>query len=308
MTERRRVLVVGAGGHIGRRVCAALVAAGHDVHGTDRQRSGDLPEGLSFHPADIRKRSFDQVLRDAEPDTVVHLARVRGFDLTGSLRHRVNFEGAVRVLDKSLAAGAKKIVFLSRHTVYGALPDQPQFLTEDHPPNAGRTFPEIDDLVAADLYACGLMWKHPDREIVVLRPVNIVGPTVRTILARYLRRKRTFTIAGFDPVYQIIHEDDVAAAVRVSLEKGVRGVFNVEGGGALPLHRLIEAVGARRVAIPGPMLSVASGRLGLPVVPRGAMDFLRYPCTVDGSRFREATGFTPAFGLRAIVESMRGEA
>jgi len=303
VTERRRVLVVGAGGHIGRRVAATLVASGHEVHGTDRDGDG-VPEGVTFHTSDIRKRSFDQVLRNVRPDAVVHLARVRGFELTSSLRHRVNFEGAVRVLDASVQSGAKKIVFLSRHTVYGALPDQPQFLTEDHPPIAGRTFPEIQDLIAADLYACGLMWRYPDSEIVVLRPVNIIGPTVRTMLARYLRRERTFTIAGFDPVYQVIHEDDVAQAVDLSLAEGVRGVFNVEGGGALPLHRLIEAVGETRVAIPGPMLSVVSGRLGFPVVPAGAMDFLRFACTIDGSRFHEATGYVPAHDLAATVASI----
>jgi UDP-glucose 4-epimerase len=305
MSAQQRVLVVGAGGHIGRRVCTALVASGHEVHGTDRDRSGPLPEGMELHRADISKRSFDQVLRDVSPEAVVHLARVRGFELRSSLRHRVNFEGAVRVLDRCVAAGAGKIVFLSRHTVYGALPDQPQFLTEDHPPFAGRTFPEIQDLVAADLYACGLMWRHPDHEIVVLRPVNIVGPTVRTNLARYLRRKRTFTVAGFNPIYQLIHEDDVARAVDVSLGDGVRGVFNVEGGGALPINQLVEAVGAVRVPVPGALLAAVSGRFGFPLVPPGAMDFLRYPCTVDGAKFREETGYAPAFGLEAIIESMR---
>jgi UDP-glucose 4-epimerase len=260
---------------------------------------------MTFHRADIRKRSFDQVLRAVHPEVVVHLARVRGFEVTSSLRHRVNFEGAVRVLDASVACGAEKVVLLSRHTVYGALPDQPQFLTEDHPPNAGRTFPEIQDLVAADLYACGLMWRHPECEIVVLRPVNIIGPTVRTMLARYLRGDRCFTIAGFDPIYQVIHEDDVATAVTSSLAAGVRGVFNVEGAGALPLHRLIEATGAKRVSVPGPVLSVLSGRLGLPVGPPGALDFLRYPCTVDGSRFEHAAGYAPSLDLVATVSAVR---
>jgi hypothetical protein len=44
-------------------------------------------------------------------------------------------------------------------------------------------------------------------------------------------------------------------------------------------------------------------RLGLYPFPPGAIDFVKYSCTVDGSRFRAATGFTPQFTLRDIFAS-----
>ena len=60
----------------------------------------------------------------------------------------------------------KKLVVASHAAVYGALPDNPYFMTEESPPSVGRAFPEMQDLVTADLLASAAMWQHPDMEIV----------------------------------------------------------------------------------------------------------------------------------------------
>lgn len=298
------MVVTGAAGTLGTLVTRDLCAHGYEVHGVDRTPPRAVPEGTTFHRADIRKRGFADVLRTAQPQAVVHLARVRSFEVPAAERHRVNFEGTTRVLELAVEGGIGKVVFVSRHTVYGALPDQAQFLTEEHPPMAGRTFPEIQDLVAADLYACAMGWRNPDTEVAVLRPVNIIGPTINTLLNRYLARPRIFTIAGFDPLYQVIHEDDVAVAVRMAMLPGLRGAFNVTGPGEVPLHVLVDHTRARQYPIPEPLIRAVAGRLGFPKVPAGAYDFLKYPCTVDGARFAEETGFSPTRDLRATLESV----
>jgi hypothetical protein len=49
---------------------------------------------------------------------------------------------------------------------------------------------------------------------------------------------------------------------------------------------------------------MVSGRMGFAPVPRGAVDFLKYPCTVDGTRFEKEAGFSPAHDLRATLGSL----
>ena len=44
---------------------------------------------------------------------------------------------------------------------------------------------------------------------------------------------------------------------------------------------------------------------GLYSLPSGAMDFIKYQCTLDGSRFRQATGFAPRFSLEETFASVR---
>ena len=46
-------------------------------------------------------------------------------------------------------------------------------------------------------------------------------------------------------------------------------------------------------------------QLGLYHTPSAALDFLKYPCTVDGGAFARATGFTPLFSLEDIFASVR---
>jgi UDP-glucose 4-epimerase len=299
------VVVTGGAGSLGRLAIERLARRGLSVHAVDKKKLERPPAGVEVHVADIRKRGFDDVLKKVRPDAVLHLARVRSFNAPAAERYRVNFEGTTRLFELCMDQGVKKIVFPSRHTVYGALADNPAFLSEEHPPTAGRTFPEIHDLVSADLYASGMLWRHPALEVVVLRPVNVLGPSVNTLFSRYLGSERVFTIAGFDPVHQVLHEDDLAQAFELALRPGLKGVFNVTGPGEVPLHVVVEESGAKRFPIPEPLVKLLAGRLGFARIPQGAIDFLKYPCTVDGRRFAEATGFEPAHNLRETLRSMR---
>ena len=46
-------------------------------------------------------------------------------------------------------------------------------------------------------------------------------------------------------------------------------------------------------------------RFGLLPYPPGAIDYLKFPITLSGSRFVEATRFRPLFGLEEIFQSLR---
>lgn len=302
MSIKRKIVVTGASGSFGRVAVRWLASRGHAVTAVDLDDGAPLPAGVTLHRLDVRKRGFEDVVRRVHPDALIHLAMVRRFGRRAEERHRINFEGTAKVFEVGRQNGVKKMIFMSRATVYGALPDQPQFVTEEHPPAAGRTFPEIQDLIAADLYASAMLWRHPEIETVLLRPVNVLGPSVRTLMNRYLGRSRVFTVLGFDPIQQVLHEDDLGLAFEHALEPGVRGVFNVTGPGEVPLHVMIDEAGASAVPIPERLIGLVKGRLGFPEIPKGALEYLKYPCTVDGTRFRDATGFTPAHGL---VETLR---
>ena len=76
----------------------------------------------------------------------------------------------------------------------------------------------------------------------------------------------------------------------------------------MPLHTAIEATGGNALSIPEPIMRPAFARAfrwGLLPYPPGAIDYLKYPVTVSGERFIEATNFRPLFGLEEIFHSMR---
>lgn len=299
-----RVLIPGAAGAIARKVAERLVKDGHQVVGLDRRPWPDAP--IEYHELDVRKRAAEDVFRRFRPQAVVHMATVTSLVMRGEERYQLNLGGTRAVFDNSKAYGVDHCIFVGRHTFYGAGPDLPLFHKEDEPPLALNAFPELSDLVAADLYAATSLWRTPELTTTVLRVCYTLGPSGHGTLASFLRGKRVPMVLGFDPLFQFLHEDDVVDAIALTLEKRPRGVFNVAGPQPLPLSRVV--IEADRTPIPAPefVLDSLIGRFGLPRLPRGALTHIKYPVVVDPASFREATGFQHAHdGLEAIASFRR---
>ena len=49
--------------------------------------------------------------------------------------------------------------------------------------------------------------------VTTLRFANIIGPTANTPMTRFLSTPATPRLLGFDPMLQVIHEDDVIGAL-----------------------------------------------------------------------------------------------
>lgn len=300
-----KVLITGISGPMGRMVCQLVLEAGHTVFGIDRRPWPDAPKGVEMTQADIRKRPAEDVFRTKHPDAVIHMATVTHFTTLFEERYRINLGGTRAVFDYCHRYGVKHAVFIGRHTIYGAAPDAPLYHCEEDPPLAVSTFPELADLVAADLFATSALWRYPELRTVVLRMVYTLGPTRYGTLASFLRGERVPMVLGFDPLYHFMHEHDAALAVVAALNSQIRGVFNVAGPQPVPLSILCDVTGKRTLRIPEPLYTSALGRFGLPNLPKGAVNHIKYPIVIDGSAFREATGFTHEFDEAQTMNAFR---
>jgi UDP-glucose 4-epimerase len=298
-----RILVVGASGATARKLVGRLAHEGHTVVGIDRRPWVNPP--VEFHELDVRKRGAEDVFRRVRPHAVVHMATITSLAVPGEERHRINLGGTRAVFEYSRLYGVEHCVFVGRHTFYGAGPESPLFHTEDEPPQELNRFPELADLVAADLYAATALWRTPDLTTTVLRVCYTLGPSGDGTLARFLRGKRVPLIMGFDPLFQFMHEDDAVGALVLTLERRPRGIFNVAGPQPLPLSQVVRQAG--RVPLPLPEFVVAAmlGRIGLPKLPTGALGHVKYPVVVDARAFRQATGFVNAHDEIAAVHAFR---
>ena len=302
-----KVLIVGVargqGRLLARRLSRDLRVVGVDVDDWERR-----PAGVPFYRTDVRSRAFEDALRKEQPDAVVHLGTVRHFRGPETQRFDANVRGTRKLLDHCRSHGVRKLVVLSTSYVYGALPDNPSFMTEDHPLLAGRNYPEIRDLVEVDSLATAFMWQYPDIHTSILRPVPTLGYYSENSIVNYLRQPRVVVMMGFNPMLQFMHEEDLAEAIALVLEKRLRGVYNVTGPGEVPLRTAIRETGGRPLPLPEPVarpLLARLFRLGLVRIPPGSIDYIKYPCTIAGERFAEATGFRPLFGLKESFRSLR---
>jgi UDP-glucose 4-epimerase len=302
-----KVLITGISGGQGRLLTRRLLE-NCEVCGVDWDPWKGHPQGVHVHRVDLRKKKFEDVVRTETPDAVVHMGFIRHFRGEERRRHDVNVRGTKQLLDHCAAYGVKKLVVVSSSYVYGAFPENPFYMNEDYPLSASRSYPEIRDLVEVDTLASAFIWKYPHICTSVLRPVNVLGQFVHSMIGQYLRRERQPTMMGFDPIMQFMHEEDLCEAIALSLEGNLQGVFNVTGSGQVPLHTAIRETGGRAVPLPEPLvrpLFHRMFRLGLWPYPAGAFDYLKFPVTLSGKRFKEATNFRPLFGLEEIFQSIR---
>jgi UDP-glucose 4-epimerase len=302
-----KVLITGIAGGQG-RLLARRLRERYDVCGVDRMPWEGAPRGIQVHLVDIRKKKFEDVIRTEQPSAIVHLGFIRHFRTSPRERYDVNVRGTRQLLDHCVNHGVKNLVVFSSSYVYGAFPENPYYMDEDAPLSASRSYPAIRDLVEVDTLASAFLWRYPHIRTCVLRPVNVLGYYVHSMIGQYLRERRVPTVLGFDPMMQFIHEEDVSDAIALSLEQGLQGVFNVAGPGEVPLHTAIRETGGTARAIPEIIMRPLFAQLfrfGVIPYPPGAIDYLKYPVTVSGTRFVEATGFRPLFGLEEIFHSVR---
>ena len=300
-----KVLVTGICGTLGRLTALKLLEHGYEVIGIDRRPWPEAPDAIELFQADIRKRTAEDVFRTHRPEGAIHMATVTHLVHQSADRMRVNLYGTRAFIHHCHSYGVKQAVFAGRHTFYGAAADSPLYHTEDEPPMSAHTFPELADLVAADLYAASALWRYPEIATSVLRIVYTLGPSKHGTLASFLKGPNVPLIMGFDPLFHFIHEDDAAEAIVTALAHKLHGIFNVSGPSPVPLSTIVRAAGRRPLAVPATVFKLGLGRLGLPYIPSGAIDHLKYPIVVDSDAFRRTTRFAYAYDERETINSFR---
>jgi UDP-glucose 4-epimerase len=304
----RRVAVTGIAGNLGKAL-VRLLHGETDLVGIDRRPFLERPKDVEHHQVDLRKRKVEEAFRGRGVDALIHMGIMHDPRVPFTEAHSFNLLGTQKVLDLCVRHGVRKVVVLSSANVYGPRPDNSNFLSEETPLMAADRFSDVRDLVELDMFVQSFIWKHPEVETVVLRPVHIVGPTVRNAPSNYLRLQRPVTVLGFDPMVQLIHEDDVCLALALALRPGARGVFNVTGPGEVPLSAVLRELGRQPVPVPGFLARIMLKRAfdaRLTEYPPEELDHIQYLCVVDGSMAAKELGYAPRHGMRETIRSVLG--
>lgn len=299
------VLVTGACGRLGKRLVRALHRH-RRVIAVDRRPFPDKPKDVVHEAIDIRRKKLKDVFRAEPIEAVVHLGIMHDPRASQAEHHSWNVAGFQKLFEYVEHFRVPKLVVLSSANVYGPQPSNAQFLGEGAPLLGGARFGDIRDLIEVDMLAQGFMWKVPDVETCVLRPVHILG-AVHNAASNFLRLDPVPTLMGFDPMVQLVHESDVVRALVCALAPGKRGVFNVAGPEPLPLSRVIKILGRPSIPVPYTLGKAIVKRLfafRLSTFPAPELDHIRFVCMVDDARARSDLGYAPIMAIDETVRSV----
>lgn len=267
-----------------------------------------------FYRIDLTETLADaklfEIFQKERVDTVVHMALPVSPPHDLAWAHELQSIGTMYVLDACAAAKVKKLVMASTTEVYGAHPTNPNFLAEDHILlRGGFKSKFLQDKIDAETQFLKYARKHPEAVVTILRPCTILGPTVRHYKTNWLQRPLILTVMGYDPLFQVVHEEDAIQAFKLALDKDFPGIFNIVGGGVIPLSKVLKLVGKIGIPVPGPLLypfTQLMWYMGLFPAPSSRLDFLKYISVADGEKARKVMGFKSKHSTIEALQSFIG--
>ena len=305
------VVVTGAGGFVGTRLCRMLAERGHPVRALLREGRA-VPAGV----AEVCRGTLEDpsALRRAVEgaDAVVHLAarvhvmRDRSPDPLESFR-QVNVEGSRRLAEAASAAGVRRFVFVSSIKVNGELSPQRPFTEADapRPEDAyGLSKWEAEQAIRSVGAATRL-------EVTVVRPPLVYGPGVGGNMLRLLRlvyrgvplplgavaTRRSFV--GVTNLCDLLLGCTVhpAAAQELFLASDQNDLSTAD-----LVRRLAAGLGrpARLLSVPLPTLECAARMVGA----QAAYDRLCGPLQVDSAKASRVLGWSPPETLDSELRRM----
>ncbi len=300
-----KIVITGVTTLLGRMLAKELGEKGHDVYGIDPRPWKNPPKEITIVTEAMRNKPAEEVFRIQKPELVVHMDSLADFTRPLEERYKINLEGIRAMLQYAHDYGVKRVIYVGRHLVYGANPDSSLYRAESDPPYGGLTFPELNDIVTADLYAASAFWRYSTLKTAILRIAYTLGPSREGTLADFLHGPTVPTVFGFDPLFQFMHEEDAVRALMKAVDNELNGIYNIAGPQPIPLSTLIDKTGRVEMPIPQNWYTKALGRLGFSSIMPRSVDHVRYSVVIDDKSFRDAIGFMHEFDETETMQAFR---
>ncbi len=289
-----RVAVTGASGYIGSLLISRL----------EREASIEFILALDASPATGRRSDkvasvrqdvtepFPDLFAEHRIETVVHLAYVLNPGRDGADARRVNVSGTERVVEACEVAAVRHILYLSSTSVYGAHPDNSDFLTEDAPIRPVPGFQYSEDKALAESLLRTSAGRLPATTVTVLRGCPVMGPNADNFIAKAFRKPFLPSVGGADPPMQFVHEDDLIDALFRCIERTPPGTYNIAGDGTVRWSEMASMMDTPLIRLPTfvlyPLTSIG-WRLGLQTdSPAAGLDFIRHRWTASAEKLKNA--------------------
>jgi len=321
-----RIAVTGATGNLGSALLRRL-ADEHTVVGLARRLPdpGFGGQTTTWVSVDLTENASVPALREAfaDADAVVHLAW--GFQPSHDLRYleELGVGGTRRVLDAVTAARVPHLVHLSSMGAYAPKEDD-EPVDESWPTTGVPTSPYSRHKAAAERLLDEHEASGATTLVTRMRPGVVGQRTAASGLLRYgvpgwvpAKALDLLPVLPLDRRLRIplVHADDVAAAIEQVLLRRVGGGFNLAAEPPVTTERIAEALGARPVHVPSPLVRAAmatSWRLHLQQVDPGWLDLAFALPLLDCGRARRELDWAPTKDavsvLQEVVDGMRDTA
>ena len=304
-----KYLITGGSGYIGSRLTDLLVQNDeNEVVNLDIRPPAVPKSRTRFVRMDIRDRGMAALIAEERPDALVHLAFVLNPIRDEHAMYDIDVNGTANVLDAAAAAGVPHLLVASSTTAYGAWPDNPVPIPEEHPVRGLPAYEYARDKTEIDRLCQLWAAQHPDSTMTIVRPTIVFGPNVDNYIVRFWQNSPFVVLPdGRDADWQYVHEDDVVDALSRLLSERRGGIFNVTADGTVKMSEAARIAGLKIRKMPLRVyrrIAAASWKLRLPNVeaPPGQIEFVLHPWIASNEKLKAELGWQPRYTSRETFE------
>jgi UDP-glucose 4-epimerase len=304
-----KYLITGGSGYIGSRLTDLLVQhEDNEVVNLDIRAPAVPRSRTRFVHMDIRDRGIAALIAQERPDALVHLAFVLNPIRDEHTMYDIDVNGTANVLDAAAAASVPHLLVASSTTAYGAWPDNPVPIPEEHPVRGLPAYEYARDKTEIDRLCQLWAAQHPESTMTIVRPTIVFGPNVDNYIIRYWTKAPFLAlIDGVDLDMQFVHEDDVVEALSRLLLERKAGIFNLTADGTVKLTEAAQLAGLKVRKISYKLyrrLAAATWKMHMPNVeaPPGQLEFVRHPWIASNEKLKSELGWSPQYTSRETFE------
>jgi UDP-glucose 4-epimerase len=292
----KNVTITGVSGYIGSLLLKRIAqeAEVERIIGIDIKEPSFKSPKFTFIKHDVRQ-PFEDIFIDSKCDTAIHLAFIVAPIRDEGKVRQINIEGSQNFLNACASAKVEQVFYLGSHTEYGAHVNNPDFFTEDMPLNPNADYPYPVDKAQVDIMFQEFAKDNPHTYVTIGRTVAVTGPCGDACGLTVLFLPVMIKAKGKNPLWQFIHEEDMAELV-VRLLKGKKGgIYNLAGDGGLTYHQMIKKLGKPSITLPSWLLYRGiqlTWKLRLQSRGQaGGLFLLEYPIIVSNEKVKKETGY-----------------
>lgn len=291
----RKPLITGVSGYFGSRLVQQLEVDSdiESIVGIDIVEPAYSNRKLRFYKMDVNDFSLPDLVRKEKVDSIFHFSFILNPIHDSEKMFRTNVNGTRHILDICHRLKIKKILVTSSASAYGAHPDNPEFLKETDPLRGNEDFQYARDKKIIDELCQDYMKTHRDTLFILVRPCIVLGQHVNNYISRSIRRNIIFTVRGYDPCLQFVHEDDLTRILYVLMKKEKGGVFNIAGDGKIRLSEIIKLANLREIKLPYRLARFIGSMLWTTHLydsPPSVLPYIMYPWMVDTTLLKSTIG------------------
>ena len=250
-----RIIVTGGAGFIGSHVVDRFLELGHDVMVVDNLwshgggRRDNVPPRAGFAMMDIRDEDLARLFFEFKPQVVCHHAAQHSVAIGSrdpKYDAQVNVLGLLNVLEASVKASVRKVIYASSGATYGTPARLP---IDEHTPQLPESPYGITKLMGE--HYLRFFARERGVDFTALRYANVYGPrqdpngeagVIAIFASRFLARKGVRIDWDGEQTRDYVYVDDIAQCNVLALERGSGSCYPIGTGKRTSVNELYKAL------------------------------------------------------------------